>query len=385
MEKEKIIGFPAPRKEGRDKVTGKARYIDDITLPNMLYGATVRSRIARGRIKKITFGPGIPWDEFVIVSAKDIPGKNYIALIENDQPCLAAEAVNHPEEPILLLAHPDKHLLPKAVEAVAIEYEPLPAVFNIADSERPTEVIWGKDNIFKTYLIEKGDVDAVWDKAAFIVEGRILYRRAGATLHRDERDDRAVRSGPGRHGMGFAAVSLLRSQGVDGRFRLARRKSSRGAGGNGRRVRRQGRISLDDCSACGAAGDEVRAAGEDDLRPPGRHGRYDQASSVANAPSHGRQQGRQDSRRRNRIHDRRRRVSDALPGGALSRHDSRGRALLLAAAFASVQKRWPRMLRRTARFAVSARRNPFLPWSATWIASRRPSVYRRLRFGAGIF
>jgi CO/xanthine dehydrogenase Mo-binding subunit len=166
-----IIGSPAPRKEGRDKVTGKARYIDDITLPNMLYGATVRSRIPRGRIKKITFGPGIPWDEVVVVSAKDIPGKNSIALIEDDQPCLADQIVNHPEEPILLLAHPNKHLLPKAVEAVHIEYERLPAVFSIADSERPTAIIWGKDNTFKTYLIQKGDVDAIWEKAAFIVEG----------------------------------------------------------------------------------------------------------------------------------------------------------------------------------------------------------------------
>ncbi|MGD1211898.1 MAG: xanthine dehydrogenase family protein molybdopterin-binding subunit [Candidatus Acidiferrales bacterium] len=171
METEHIVGVPAPRKEGRDKVTGKARYIDDITLPNMLYGATVRSRIPRGRIKKITFGPGIPWDEFAIVSAKDIPGKNYIALIENDQPCLVDEIVNHPEEPILLLAHPEKHLLPKAVEAVHIEYEPLPALFTISDSERRTEIIWGKDNTFKTYLIQKGDVDAIWKKAAFVVEG----------------------------------------------------------------------------------------------------------------------------------------------------------------------------------------------------------------------
>jgi len=46
--------MPVPRKEGRDKVTGRARYIDDITLPNMLYGATVRSTIPRGKIKKIT-------------------------------------------------------------------------------------------------------------------------------------------------------------------------------------------------------------------------------------------------------------------------------------------------------------------------------------------
>src|SRR5271155_4856822 len=144
MKSPATIGLSAQRKEGLGKVTGQARYVDDITLPNMLHGATVRSRIPRGKIKEIKFGPGIPWDEFVIVSAKDVPGKNYIALIENDQPCLASEVINHPEEPILLLAHSNKHLLPKAVEAVHIEYEPLPAVFNIADSERTTEVIWGK-------------------------------------------------------------------------------------------------------------------------------------------------------------------------------------------------------------------------------------------------
>ena len=61
-----------------------------------------RSGIPRGKIKKISLGPGIAWDEFVIVTAKDIPGKNSIALITDDQPCLADGVVNHPEEPILL-------------------------------------------------------------------------------------------------------------------------------------------------------------------------------------------------------------------------------------------------------------------------------------------
>ena len=113
MTSDRIVGASVPRKEGRDKVTGQAQYIDDMTLPNMLYGATVRSQIPRGKIKKITFGPGIAWNEFVIVSAKDIPGKNCIALIVDDQPCLADGIVNHPEEPIVLLAHPDRHLLPQ--------------------------------------------------------------------------------------------------------------------------------------------------------------------------------------------------------------------------------------------------------------------------------
>src|ERR1022692_4738890 len=105
------------------------------------------------------------------VSAKDIPGRNCISLIGDDQPCLANEFVNHPEEPVLLLAHPDRHLLPKAVEAVSIEYQPLPAIFTIAESERPSEIVWGADNIFKTYLIEKGEVGAIWEKADYIVEG----------------------------------------------------------------------------------------------------------------------------------------------------------------------------------------------------------------------
>src|SRR5262249_31600922 len=88
-----------------------------------------------------------------------------------DQPCLADGVVNHPEEPILLLAHADRHRLHKAIAAISIDYEPLPAIFTIDDSERKREVIWGSDNIFKSYLIEKGNVDEVWAQADYIVVG----------------------------------------------------------------------------------------------------------------------------------------------------------------------------------------------------------------------
>src|SRR5437899_6998506 len=89
--KKHLIGRPVPRKEGRAKVTGQARYVDDLVFPGILYGATVRSRVARGRIKGISFGEGIPWHEFTIVTAKDIPGENYVALIAHDQPYLAED------------------------------------------------------------------------------------------------------------------------------------------------------------------------------------------------------------------------------------------------------------------------------------------------------
>jgi CO/xanthine dehydrogenase Mo-binding subunit len=171
VQTDRIIGMAVPRKEGPGKVTGKAQYVDDMSLPGMLYGTTIRSHIPRGKITKILFGSGVPWDEFVVVSANDIPGQNCIALIVDDQPCLADGSVNHPEEPILLLAHPNRYLLPKAAKAVSIEYDPLPALFTIEESEQRAEIIWGKDNTFKKYLVEKGDIDSVWAKADYIVEG----------------------------------------------------------------------------------------------------------------------------------------------------------------------------------------------------------------------
>ena len=165
------IGKSVTRKEGRKKVTGQALYIDDISFPEMLHGATVRSPVARGRIKNISFEGNLPWSEFTIVTAKDIPGENYVALILNDQPYLADEVVNHPEEPILLLAHKDKYLVEEARRNVRIEIEELPPVFTLKDSVEKKQIIWGDDNVFKSFLVDKGNVDDVWVAADFIVEG----------------------------------------------------------------------------------------------------------------------------------------------------------------------------------------------------------------------
>jgi CO/xanthine dehydrogenase Mo-binding subunit len=186
-----IVGTSPIRKEGRAKVTGRAQYVDDITLPGMWYGATVRSTIARGRIASITFDPAIDWSQFTIVTAADIPGKNTIVHLTEDHPCLAAEFINHPAEPILLLAHPDKAVLHAAVEAVHIAYEEFPGVFTIEDSELgaagdESKIVWRGDdpkhhapNTFKTFHMRSSDdpfahdaaLAAAFAAADFIVEG----------------------------------------------------------------------------------------------------------------------------------------------------------------------------------------------------------------------
>ncbi len=165
------IGKSVPRKEGRKKVTGQALYIDDLSFPEMLHGATVRSPRPRGRITNITFGGNIPWDEFTVVTAKDVPGANYVALILNDQPYLADGFVNHAEEPVLLIAHHDKYLVEEARRNVRVEIEEQPAVFTLDESLEKKEIVWGNDNVFKKFLVDKGNVDEAWATADFIVEG----------------------------------------------------------------------------------------------------------------------------------------------------------------------------------------------------------------------
>ena len=165
------IGKSVPRKEGREKVTGCARYVDDLVFPGMLHGVTVRSPAPRGRIREIRFAGDIPWNEFTIVTAKDICGKNCVALLIEDQPCLADGFVNHCEEAVVLLAHHDKYLLEEARRHVHIEIDPLPAIFSLEDSLARKQIIWGTDNIFKSFHVEKGNVDQAWASADFIVEG----------------------------------------------------------------------------------------------------------------------------------------------------------------------------------------------------------------------
>ena len=168
-----MIGEPVTRKEGRAKVLGATCYTDDLSADGMLWGITVRSHVTRGILKAITFGEGIPWNEFVIVTAADIPGKNRVASIIHDQPFLVGlgEEITHAEQPVVLLAHADKILLEKARRAVSLDVEELPAILDIQSSIDLEQVIYGSNNLLKDIWIKKGDCDAVWDQAAYVIEG----------------------------------------------------------------------------------------------------------------------------------------------------------------------------------------------------------------------
>src|SRR5919197_2411496 len=121
-----IVGRSPPRKDGADKVTGRAKYLDDLIFPDQLWGRTVRSPLPHGRIKNIVWDPAFDWRDVVRATAADIPGDNVVHLIEDDQPLLASDMVRHWQEPIALLACADREKLEEAIEHVRVEIEDLP-------------------------------------------------------------------------------------------------------------------------------------------------------------------------------------------------------------------------------------------------------------------
>lgn len=152
-----VVGTSVPRKDGLAKVAGTAKYVDDISFPGMLYGRTIRSTIPCGRVKNIHLD--FETAGFTIVDWRDIPGRNVVFLIEDDQPCLVENAVRHVAEPILLLAHEDREKLLAA--KVEIEYEPGTPLFNAQLSTFN----------HKRLVIEKGELARGFAKAEVIVEG----------------------------------------------------------------------------------------------------------------------------------------------------------------------------------------------------------------------
>jgi CO/xanthine dehydrogenase Mo-binding subunit len=167
------------RVDAQEKLRGKTRYIADEKIPGLWFGGAVRSPYPRARILRMHFDSQFDWNAATVVTAKDIPN-NYVAMLENDMPFLAEKSVNYVGEPVVLIAAPDKEKLHQAVESVKIEYEPLPHVFDMLESETSDVHIFGKNNLFKEILIEKGDLQTAKQQAYKEIE---IETRTGFQEH----------------------------------------------------------------------------------------------------------------------------------------------------------------------------------------------------------
>jgi len=144
------IGQSPPRPDGLAKVSGSARYADDLVFDGLLYGATVRSPHPHARIDSLTCATDEAPAETYCVTAADLPGPNGVQLITDDWPILAGDEVQHVGEPIALVAAPSRLEAARARSLVSASYTPLPAILDMtAAGDHPAhcELEFGDDAV----------------------------------------------------------------------------------------------------------------------------------------------------------------------------------------------------------------------------------------------
>jgi CO/xanthine dehydrogenase Mo-binding subunit len=156
-----VVGRSVLRRDAPAKVTGAARYTDDLVVPGAWFGLTIRSSEARARLLGIERDPAFDWSRVVVVTATDIPGENVVYLDHDDQPALARDEIHHHSEAVALVAGPDPATLRAARAAISLRTEPLPAVLDPSASEQ----------VFARYEISKGDLATGFAQADRIIEG----------------------------------------------------------------------------------------------------------------------------------------------------------------------------------------------------------------------
>ncbi len=130
------IGDSPQRTDGLAKVSGSARYTDDLRLPGMMHGATLRSPHPHARIKKIEWRPELAPPCSVCITAADIPGPNGVQILDDTWPVLADELVRHVGEPVALVAAPTPAEARRALDAVLVDYDELEPALSWEDARK---------------------------------------------------------------------------------------------------------------------------------------------------------------------------------------------------------------------------------------------------------
>ncbi len=159
-----------PRRNAAKLFMGTEPFVDDLPIDGDWLGGTVRSKVAHGHLRKLNFDPSFDWSRVVVVTAEDIPGKNVVACLEEDQPCLCDGTIRHCGEPIALVAAPDRDTLREALAAIEAIVEPLPPVFDPFESLKGEIPIFGATNVFLEIPIHKGNVEKALRDAYKVVE-----------------------------------------------------------------------------------------------------------------------------------------------------------------------------------------------------------------------
>ncbi len=169
-----FIGKNVRRIDAPSKVTGRLKYAGDMTMPGMLHVQVLRSPHPHARIVSIdTTAAEVMAGVEGVITAADVPGQDGFGVFVNDQPVMARGKVRYVGEAVAAVAAEDPLTAKRALAAIKVVYEPLPAVFDPFDAMRPGAPVlhdYAPDNITKHIPIRVGDVEKGFAESDLVVE-----------------------------------------------------------------------------------------------------------------------------------------------------------------------------------------------------------------------
>ncbi|HZB49784.1 MAG TPA: molybdopterin cofactor-binding domain-containing protein [Mycobacteriales bacterium] len=185
----KHIGKPFKRKEDRRLITGRTRWTDNIQLPGLLHVAMVRSPVAHARITRVDVSAAL--DRPGVVAAfsgadlADQLGTLPCAwpvtadMVHPDHRPLAVDEVRHVGEAVAVVVARDRYSAADALEAVEVDYDPLPAVTDMEEALKDEVLVHSDKGTNKSFLwpFDGGDYDAAKAKAEVVVKRRYIQQR----------------------------------------------------------------------------------------------------------------------------------------------------------------------------------------------------------------
>jgi 4-hydroxybenzoyl-CoA reductase subunit alpha len=180
-----LIGSRMVRVDGLDKSTGRAVYTDDIALPGMLHGKILRSPHAHARILSIDTSEAEAMEGVTaVITGRDLPTEYCIIPWTRDETALCVDRVRFIGDGVAAVAAVDEDTANRALDAIRVLYEPLPAFFDPRDAldpgrrrgavHAPKKEGWN-GNITKMVDLTFGEVDRELAESETVVDGDYYF------------------------------------------------------------------------------------------------------------------------------------------------------------------------------------------------------------------
>jgi CO/xanthine dehydrogenase Mo-binding subunit len=185
-----VVGTSVPRIDALEKVTGSARFTDDLPFGSeLLYGRVVRSTLPHARIKGIDLSKalGMPGVRAVVTGA-DTPG--YIGLYLQDRHVFCTDRVRCVGDPVVGIVAASEEAAENAARVVRVDYEPLPSLFDPLLAAQPQAPLIHPDlgkytiasfllpepgsNVSNHFRVRKGNVEEAFGQCDVVLED--VYR-----------------------------------------------------------------------------------------------------------------------------------------------------------------------------------------------------------------